>query len=75
MSDFLEVIQIVKDPFLVFLLLLFALLGWIIIAQHKIIKEHVTYERELMGQLNENSTTLARLTALIETLVHGRGGT
>lgn len=66
--------QTMKSPLLIFLLCLFFLLAYIIIAQQKTLREHLTYERELMNQLGENSSTLARLTALIETLVHGRGG-
>jgi hypothetical protein len=37
-------------------------------------QSHVGFERDLMKELSDNSVTLARLAALVETLVHGRGG-
>lgn len=67
-------VELVKDPVLVFILLMFGIMGWVIYSLLKTIKSQVAYERELVAELGGNAKTLARLTALIETLVHGRGG-
>jgi len=74
MDEIISIAKLLHDPFLIFSFFVILILAWIIIAQQKVIKDHVIYEREMMTQLGKNSTTLARLTALIETLVHGRGG-
>ena len=77
--DMVEGIEIMfrnlKDsPLLIFLLSIFCILAYVIIAQQKTIKDHLDYERQLGTQLDKNSNTLVRLTALIEILVHGKGG-
>lgn len=74
MSNWISLAELIKDPLLIFILCVLVLLGWVIFSLLKTIKSQVAYERELVAELNANSTTLARLTALIETLVHGRGG-
>jgi len=69
-----SIASLLKHPVLIFSFLVIVILAWIIVSQQKTIKDHVTYEREMINQLGANSTTLARLATLIETLVHGRGG-
>jgi hypothetical protein len=73
-SAWLELAKIIKDPFLVFSLTIIAILAWIIFALMRSNQSHVGFERDLMKELSDNSVTLARLAALVETLVHGRGG-
>lgn len=74
MELFVAFAELIKDPYAIFTLALISVLSWVIYSLLRTIKSQVDYERELVSELNENSTTLARLTALIETLVHGRGG-
>lgn len=66
--------KLINDPLLIFLLSFYALLGWIILKLLQTISNQVTYERQLISELNETSKTVVRLTTLIETLVHGKGG-
>lgn len=66
--------ELIKDPTVIFALFVIVIMAYIIIAQQKVIRENTVYERELTAELKENSSTLVRLTTLIETLVHGRGG-
>lgn len=66
--------KLINEPILIFILCLFGILGYVIVSLLKTIKTQVAYERELVSELGSNAKTLARLTALIETLVHGRGG-
>jgi cbb3-type cytochrome oxidase subunit 3 len=73
-SSWLKLAEGLKDPLLIFVLLVFALLFYVIVILLKHAKEQIEYERELIHELNNNSQTLVRLTTLIETLVHGRGG-
>lgn len=63
---------LIKDPILIFVFALFVILGWVVKSLLETIKEQMTYERELVAELNNNSQTLVRLTTLVETLVHGR---
>ena len=66
--------KLIDDPLLIFLLCFYALLGWIIFKLLQTIASQVSYERRLISELNETSKTVVRLTTLIETLVHGKGG-
>jgi len=66
--------KLINDPLLIFLLSFYALLGWIIFKLLQTISNQITYERQLISELNETSKTVVRLTTLIETLVHGKGG-
>ena len=70
----LPIAELIKDPYLIFSLCIFAILCWVIYRLLNTIKDQVIYERELVSELNENSQTLVKLTTLIESLVHGRGG-
>jgi len=74
MQQWQALAKLINDPLLVFLLCFYALLGWVIFALLRTIASQVKYERQLLSELNENSKTVVRLTTLIETLVHGRGG-
>ena len=74
MSDFIALSTLLKSPLLIFILCVLVLLGWVIFSLLKTIKSQIEYERELVHELSESSNTLARLTALIEILVHGKGG-
>lgn len=66
--------KLISDPLLIFLLCFYALLGWIIYSLLRTISAQIDYERKLISELNETSKTVVRLTTLIETLVHGKGG-
>ena len=74
MNGFFELAQNIKEPLLLFLLIVLGMFGGIIVFLLRFLKNHIEYERELLGELSENSKTLVRLTTLIETLVHGKGG-
>lgn len=71
----LPVAKLINEPILIFILCLFAILGYVIYSLLNTIKSQVAYERELVAELSSNSKTLERLTTLIESLVQGRGGT
>ena len=80
-SSWVSIFELLKEPTLIFTLAVLGILGWVIYSLLKVIKhqvdvekEHIGYERELLSEIGKNSETLARLTALIEILVHGRGG-
>lgn len=64
--------KLLKDPYLVFIFLMFVILGWVIYRLLKINSDQLVYERELLSEINENSKTLVKLTTLVESLVHGR---
>jgi len=74
MEHLLPLAELIKAPHLIFSLCVFAILGWVIFRLLNAIREQTEYERELVSELHSNSETLVRLTTLIETLVHGRGG-
>jgi uncharacterized BrkB/YihY/UPF0761 family membrane protein len=74
MSDWTAIAELIKDPLLIFLLVVVGILGYVIWALLRTISTLLEQKYELVSEVNANSTTLARLTALIETLVHGRGG-
>ncbi len=74
MSNWSALAKLINDPLLIFLLCVYALLGWVIFSLLRTISSQVAYERELVSELNKTSQTVVRLTTLIETMVHGRGG-
>ncbi len=61
--------KLIKEPFLIFLMCPYALLGWIIWQLLKTIANQVKYERELVAELSQTSKTLVRLATLVETLM------
>lgn len=68
----ISVAKLLKDPYLIFIFIMFAILSWLIVRLLKINSDHLTYERELLSELHSNSQTLVRLTTLIESLINGR---
>jgi cell division protein FtsB len=74
MGEVTAIAKLINDPLLVFIFALFVLLAWVIFSLLRTIGSQVNYERELVSELNKTSQTVVRLTTLIETMVHGRGG-
>jgi hypothetical protein len=73
-SNFVAIAGLIKEPLLIFILCVIAIMAALIFSLLKLIKAQVVYERELVSELGQNSQTLIRLATLIEALVHGKGG-